>query len=70
MKHVLRDVYTSRVSKEFDRAKVSFNTQKEKLEENFKRDTEQCVARRSDLNLQLEDMQKKLKVISRIFFKF
>lgn len=51
-----------RAGKEYDRTKFSANSQKEKLEENFKRESEQCIARRSDLNLQLEDMQRKLKV--------
>ena len=60
-------VESNRVGKEFERAKASLNSQKEKLDENFKRDSEQCIARKSDLNTQLEDMQRKLKV-SFIYF--
>ncbi len=52
-----------RIDKDYERTKSNLASQRDKIEDTYKREIEQHTARKSDLNRQLEDMQTKLKVI-------
>lgn len=51
-----------RLEKDYTQRQSNFLSQREKLEENFKRDEEKLIIRKSDLDKQLLNMQEKFKV--------
>jgi hypothetical protein len=57
------NVSVFRIDKDYERTKSNLASQRDKIDDTYKREIEQHVARKTDLNRQLEDMQNKLKVL-------
>lgn len=55
-----------RVERERSNRMAELNSQREKLDETYRKDREKWLARRTDLNDQLEAMHAKLRVSKRL----
>ena len=54
--------FSIRINKEYAQKLLALAAQREKLEEGFKKESERLLARRGDLEKQLENLQEKFKV--------